>query len=130
MRSRLYCPWELAHEFSHDFYDPDLLRADYQALDAAWDQQQRSWDDIAATMPGTRFYGFPIIMAAVQCRGTRSRAPEARSLEHYRPARTLNCRAGFLSDEFEAGCEAVGAAMFRPALTLRRAKETRTATAG
>ena len=34
--------------FPNETYDPDLLRLMYQALDAAWDQQQRSWDDIAA----------------------------------------------------------------------------------
>jgi hypothetical protein len=34
--------------FPNQSCDPELLRLMYGALDAAWDQQQRSWDDIAA----------------------------------------------------------------------------------
>ena len=38
-----------ALNFPNESYEPELLHLMYKALDAAWgDQQQRSWDDIAA----------------------------------------------------------------------------------
>ena len=49
--------------FPDESYDPKLLHLMYKALDAAWgDQQQRSWDDIAARARRTAM-AFQIMMA-------------------------------------------------------------------
>ena len=48
--------------FPNKSYDPELLHLMHNALDAAWDQQQRSWDDIAARARRTAM-AFQIMMA-------------------------------------------------------------------
>jgi hypothetical protein len=78
--SRLYGKGVQHMNFPDQSYDSELLHLMYGALDAAWgDQQQRSWDDIAARARRTAM-AFQIMMAVSE-RGTRSRATEARSLE-------------------------------------------------
>jgi len=88
VRSRLYGMGVQHMNFPNESYDPDLLRLMYQALDAAWDQQQRSWDDIAARARRTAM-AFQI-MAAVRA---GERDPEHLKLAglNATAGRTLNC---------------------------------------
>ena len=62
MRSRLYGKGVQHVNFPNQSHDPELLHLMHRALDAAWDQQQRSWDDIAARARRTAM-AFQIMMA-------------------------------------------------------------------
>jgi hypothetical protein len=73
--------------FPNQSYDPELLNLMYGALDAAWgDQQQRSWDDIAARARRTAM-AFQIMMAV----RAGERDPEELKLAALNVGRTLNC---------------------------------------
>ena len=51
MRSRLYGKGVQHLTSPNQSHDPELLHLMHSALDAAWDQQQRSWDDIHRPRP-------------------------------------------------------------------------------
>ena len=74
--------------FPNQSCDPELLRLMYGALDAAWDQQQRSWDDIAARARRTAL-AFQIMTAV----SAGERDPERLKLAalNATAGRTLNC---------------------------------------
>ena len=87
MCSRLYGTGS-PMKYSDASYDPELLKLMTDALDAAWGDRRRSWDDIASRAPRTAM-AFQIMTAV----GAGERDPERLKLAalNATAGRTLDC---------------------------------------